>query len=369
MDYQLVYNVLTVLEIIGAEFTSIWVLSKKKHKFSVSFGLYAAITIVLMFFMCFVAVKLPGYGNGNGRFMVLGALYFIPALVNYGGDWKYRIIIAFYSFSYGLAIFAIAVRVGYLFEKADFSLTVLIAQTLIYALTLPPYLRFSKKQVIVYMQKANHRQKNLLIRYTIVSFLLIITYNNLMVMDASPSRKLLVYLLLIYFIVLTYHLSVSYLKADDDNQELSELAKKDRLTQLGNRLALRNDLDERLERQESFYLLFIDLDNFKSVNDHYGHAAGDAYLRAFSEVLRQCADESTSCFRMAGDEFICLTRDEQFISRVSGLLTGELGGVPFLGVSIGSARYPDDSATIPELLELADHRMYEQKMKKSDEQL
>ena len=112
MKVELFLNTVTVLEIVAAEFLSIWVLSQKKHKFWAACGLYTAITVVLILFMCFVATRLPGYGNGSGRFMILGVVYFIPALLSFGGHWKNRLIIAFYSFSYGLAVFALSVRLG-----------------------------------------------------------------------------------------------------------------------------------------------------------------------------------------------------------------------------------------------------------------
>lgn len=363
---DLIFNVLTVLEIICVEFIAIWTLSRKKHSLFVSLGLYVAVTFLLMLFMVFIAVKLPNYGNGNGRLMVLGVFYFIPALVNYAGDVKSRIIIAFYSFSYGLAGFAMAVRIGYLFDENYLSATVLVAQTLLYAVTLPMYLRFSKHQFISYIQKACGRQKNLLIRYTIVSFLLIIAYNNTMVMDVSMMKKLCVYMLLIYFIILSYSLCVSYLRADDDNQELSELTRKDRLTQLGNRIALRSSLDKLASENEAFYLIFLDLDHFKSINDQYGHASGDRYLQAFSDMLRECSKEEDLFFRYAGDEFICLTCDDMLYKKLEELNTrkARIDEMDFLGVSVGMAKYPDEAESISELLELSDKRMYEFKRAK-----
>lgn len=361
MKVELFLNTVTVLEIVAAEFLSIWVLSQKKHKFWAACGLYTAITVVLILFMCFVATRLPGYGNGSGRFMILGVVYFIPALLSFGGHWKNRLIIAFYSFSYGLAVFALSVRLGYLFPAEWLSTTVFILETLLYALTLPLYLRFSKSRVIPYVHKADSSQKNMLIRYTIVSFILIILYNNVMTMEASPVKKLLVYALLLYFIILTYRLTVYYLKADDDKQELSELAMSDKLTELGNRLAFRAQAETLLEEGGSFTLLFIDLDNFKSVNDRFGHQAGDLYLKCFADALKARSGEAAAFYRLAGDEFVALSRAEGVCEALNGLPVTVSGDIPFLGFSMGEARYPDDGKTINELFEAADKRMYQQK--------
>lgn len=361
MELGLFLNIITVLEIIIVEFTSIWELSRRKHNFLTAAGTYAAVTIPLLLFMCLVAVNLPGYGNGSGGFMILGAFYFIPAMLNYGGDKKTRIIIAFYSFSYGLAIFGIAVRIGYLFGTDVLSAAVLIAQTLLYLISFPVYIHFSKEKVIPYIQKANCSQKNMLIRYTIASFILIIVYNNIMVVDSPMWKKLVVYLLLIYFIILTYRLGVSYLKADDDKHELNQLACTDRLTKLGNRLALRRGLEKLQSEKESFYLLFLDLNDFKSVNDKYGHVVGDEYLSAFAEELRRCVGTEEGCYRLAGDEFVCLTKERGLCEKIKKISFANLGDIEFLGVSVGIAMYPEEAGSIPELLELADKRMYEQK--------
>ena len=364
MKLELFLNMLTVLEIIAVEFISIWVLSQKKHKFWAACGLYTAITVGIILFMYFVAARLPGYGNGSGQFMILGVVYFVPALFSFGGLWKNRLIIAFYSFSYGLAGFALSVRLGYLFPAEWLAKTVFIIQTLLYALTLPLYLRFSKSRVIPYVHKADASQKNMLIRYTIVSFILIILYNNVMTMEASPLKKLLVYVLLLYFIILTYRLTVYYLKADDDNQELSELAMSDKLTGLGNRLAFRDGAEKLLEEGGAFTLLFLDLDTFKSINDRFGHQAGDLYLKSFAEALKAHSGGAAAFYRLAGDEFVVLSREEGVYDTLLGLPVTLPGDIPFLGFSMGEARYPEDGRTLSELFEAADKRMYQQKKDK-----
>lgn len=373
MDLYLFFNVITILEVIAAEFISIWLLSKRKHRFSAVLGLYLAITIALLLFMLFFAVRLPGYGNGSGRFMVLGAFYFIPALWGFGGDWKNRIIIAFYSFSYGLAIFALAVRIGYLFPETWLTTIVMVLQTLLYLLTIPFYIKFSREKVVKYVDKADGAQKNLLIRYTIVSFILIIAYNRTMTIETGNGRKLLVYVLLIYFIVLTYRLIVSYLKADGDNHELSELVLFDMLTGLNNRTAFFNTVEVWMHKEQPFYLYFMDLDDFKTINDKYGHSVGDLYLNSFAKALKTVIDEETRIFRIAGDEFICLSYNPDIKDVLEGLdirldieSTG-LEHINFLGVSVGCASYPKDAEKLSTLMEFADKKMYIRKAQKKGE--
>ena len=366
MKLVFIINVLTVLEVIVVEFISIWTLSKKRSGFLISFLFYAVITIFMIAFMYFIAAKLPGYGNGSGGFMSLGALYLIPAIINYGGNWKIKIIIAFYSFSYGLMGFAIAVRIGYLFPEKNLSYTVFIAETLFYLLTFGIYLSFSKTKVIYIAQKADKKHQHLLMRFTITSFILIITYNNVMVADANPTKKLLIYLLLTYFLILTYRIVVSYLTVEDDNQELNSLAMTDKLTGLSNRLAFRNKCDELLNANAPFALIFMDLDCFKRINDYYGHSVGDQYLANFALALKKYESKATQFFRISGDEFVCLTTDPTLFFRLSSLEIPPLSETKFLGVSMGIANYPDDGTNISILLREADSRMYAEKKRKNN---
>lgn len=362
MDKDFVWNLLTVLEIIGVEFALVWILSKRKHGFVACLLTYAAVTIPIILFMRYVATRIPGFGDGSGRFMVLGVFYFIPALLNYGGDWKDRLITAFYVFSYALAVFFVSVRIGYIFPTTRLAGLVLVVQTVMFGITAPLFLPFSRK-VVARVQAATPRQKWLLLSYTIVGFFLIIFYNFVLVESSSMIARSLVYLLLVHFIMITYRLVVSYLQTDADNYELNRQMQIDRLTRLGNRVALRHALDKFVRAEQEFYLLFMDLNHFKSVNDRYGHGKGDQYLVVFAEALVQATGPASPCFRLAGDEFICLTRDPQMHEKLSALtLNPWTASVPeFLGVSVGMAHYPKDATEIVELLAIADRAMYRKK--------
>ena len=97
----------------------------------------------------------------------------------------------------------------------------------------------------------------------------------------------------------------------DDRRRSDNLAYRDVLTGLANRLALSEALAEMVsacaERAERFHLLFIDLDGFKAVNDSFGHKAGDALLVRAARRMQSCMAERGGIFRLGGDEFIVLT--------------------------------------------------------------
>jgi diguanylate cyclase (GGDEF)-like protein len=151
---------------------------------------------------------------------------------------------------------------------------------------------------------------------------------------------------------------------------------KDDLTGLFNIRYLDIALDSEIRRasrfQTAFSLLFIDLDNFKSVNDQYGHLTGSSVLKQLADVLRNAAREVDSVTRYGGDEFIIILLGA---NSTTGLLAGErirriieknpfeveVGHTISLTASIGVATYPEHATSKSELLSLADRNMYEGK--------
>lgn len=89
-------------------------------------------------------------------------------------------------------------------------------------------------------------------------------------------------------------------------QKARHLASHDQVTGLPNRIAIREDAQHRINKGEKFSLLFIDLDNFKPVNDQYGHQMGDRLLKAFGERLQSHLGNKDKLARYGGDEFIIL---------------------------------------------------------------
>jgi diguanylate cyclase (GGDEF)-like protein len=93
--------------------------------------------------------------------------------------------------------------------------------------------------------------------------------------------------------------------------QLEELARHDNLTGLANRRHFEEKLSEFLLHREQgpFALMFLDIDQFKTINDAHGHATGDAALRHFAHCLKACVRASDTVARLAGDEFVVLLRE------------------------------------------------------------
>lgn len=154
---------------------------------------------------------------------------------------------------------------------------------------------------------------------------------------------------------------------------IEHLALHDQLTGLHNRHALLEHLGQLLgpkSRQRArFGLLFMDLDGFKPVNDRYGHATGDAVLKAVAGRINSCVRQQDFAARISGDEFVVVLQNiEQtdaittMAQRIRTSLSQPLmidGQQIRVGASIGMASYPADGATADALLARADQMMYE----------
>jgi diguanylate cyclase (GGDEF)-like protein/PAS domain S-box-containing protein len=162
----------------------------------------------------------------------------------------------------------------------------------------------------------------------------------------------------------------------DRERQLTHLAFHDQLTGLPNRARLETDLDQALERAHrtgrGLGVLYLDLDNFKHVNDTLGHATGDELLCAVADRLTASARRTDLVARLGGDEFIVvadLTDDAETSARELAQKLIDSLRQPFAtagyelvtGTSVGIALFPDDGRTPAELIKHADVAMYEAK--------
>jgi diguanylate cyclase (GGDEF)-like protein/PAS domain S-box-containing protein len=166
---------------------------------------------------------------------------------------------------------------------------------------------------------------------------------------------------------------ISMLKQSQTRMEY--LAHHDALTGLPNRLLFGARLDHALQRanreRTAVALLFVDLDQFKAVNDSRGHLAGDELLQGVAERLRACVREQDTVARLAGDEFVVILEGltEPSSARRVALKILEGFEAPFrvggeeltVSVSIGVSAYPFDARDKQGLIEAADEAMYRAK--------
>jgi len=156
---------------------------------------------------------------------------------------------------------------------------------------------------------------------------------------------------------------------------LQAMASHDALTGLHNRrecdlmLSRQVDLCHRLEIPLG--LCFLDLDNFKSVNDEFGHAVGDKVLRRVAQALAGEIRSTDSLFRWGGEEFLLLCTDtpepdllnlaEKLRSKIAAINWDDIAGLPAMTCSFGVAVFPDHADTAESLFIAADAALYRAK--------
>lgn len=158
----------------------------------------------------------------------------------------------------------------------------------------------------------------------------------------------------------------------DAENKINYLAYYDQLTDLPNRALLYRRLDKAVATSEaestSLAVLFMDLDNFKEVNDSFGHATGDLLLKNVSERLTSVLRVEDTLGRLGGDEFLLIlsspTSHEdagKIAEKIIATLTEPFnldGKVARIGVSIGIAFYPEEANNPSDLVKYADRAMY-----------
>ena len=154
--------------------------------------------------------------------------------------------------------------------------------------------------------------------------------------------------------------------------QMARMAHYDQLTGLANRFLFMDRLGQILaqskRRDTTFAVLYMDLDDFKAVNDTHGHAMGDRLLVAVAQRLQGCVRETDTVARMGGDEFTILLTDIrgfEDVERIARMILKAISN-PFrmdaveckIGISIGVSLYPLDGLDGDALLSAADTALY-----------
>lgn len=164
---------------------------------------------------------------------------------------------------------------------------------------------------------------------------------------------------------------------------IEDLAYMDQLTGLANRWSFENWASEKLHTVNTdksvTALVFLDIDNFKTINDNYGHDVGDRVLQHFAKRLknnvrtkdRKTEEHDYSIARFAGDEFVLMLYDvrskddlNNILERICRLFENGYQNqdrINDLTLSVGVALYPQDATELPELTRCADKAMYQAK--------
>ncbi len=153
------------------------------------------------------------------------------------------------------------------------------------------------------------------------------------------------------------------------NEKALQKAKTDKLTSTLNKDGILGKIKEFIQdnRIKSFSVLFFDIDDFKSINDNYGHNVGDKALRSLAINVNSLKRVEDHFGRYGGDEFIILLKDattaqammiaDRYKNKISN------NSSPEFTISMGISTYPNDGRTVDELLRIADLGLYATKEK------
>ncbi|GLI09393.1 sensor domain-containing diguanylate cyclase [Paenibacillus tyrfis] len=164
----------------------------------------------------------------------------------------------------------------------------------------------------------------------------------------------------------TITLALSDLRKQTD--QLTHAAMTDSLTGLTNRRTFESIMSQWTEKQQPFALIMMDIDRFKSINDTYGHQAGDEVLKHLARILTSSVRSNDVCCRYGGEEFVVLL---PFTTAPDAWITAERVRIAFetrenplgipLTISLGIADYPSHAESPELLFQRADHALYQAK--------
>lgn len=157
------------------------------------------------------------------------------------------------------------------------------------------------------------------------------------------------------------------------DNKIQSLIYYDSLTGLPNRKKMKMICEELIKNEQSFALVFIDLNKFKTINDVFGHTVGDQLLIKFSQIMQRTLGEKGIITRYSGDEFIVIYKEfkdkqnfqnyyhDQILSQFQAPVELTSDVKTFIEFSTGVAVYPRDGVEVEELINKSDFMMYKNK--------
>lgn len=156
--------------------------------------------------------------------------------------------------------------------------------------------------------------------------------------------------------------------------KLNKRAHNDEMTGLYNRIGFEKIIEKRLANiNEPFYVMVLDLDKTKEINDNFGHLNGDRYIISAAKIIKDEIGKFGFAGRTGGDEFVAFLEsiNENEIEKIKKSIKMRASNIFYnekqnTHISIGYSKYQKDGQNYEELLRVADKRMYEDKKKRKD---
>lgn len=360
------YVAMVVIQMIVINLYITFKLSRTKYSRAVNIMVMSIYSALLFYAVHIGFNTLNNIDNfqGNGLLLWLVSAYVIPLLFLLNQPIKITITMFISTWVYTYIIFALSVRFGHIFNGNNFQLIVLLSQTLLHAISIKKIYILLSNQFTYTLWNSNERIISHMLSLSLSLLSLVAISNYTFIEGISTINGLIILFVIISISLLSYNLAFQFSRVNEDAEVFLKKSRTDTLTGLKNRQALLDDVTYKINKGLPFNLIFLDLDNFKSINDVFGHAKGDEYLINFTkEMLKRYY--RNNFYRISGDEFVVIIdgdkidNDKLEIENIE--YTNEITGLRFLGLSAGTSHFPTDSKSLSDLLSTADYNMYQKK--------
>ncbi|WP_170841469.1 sensor domain-containing diguanylate cyclase [[Clostridium] fimetarium] len=189
----------------------------------------------------------------------------------------------------------------------------------------------------------------------------------------NKERYILESIVMLIISILSSIIILDYFRLKDTGKALTRFVNIDTLTGVFSRRYFFDYVEAEIGRNRRFGICYIDVDNFKQVNDQYGHEIGDKLLLEIGKRLQVCIRKNDFVARLGGDEFVIYMNDinDEFIGELILKRVLDAMEIPFEyknivlqnTLSIGYSIFPEDGSSIVELIQNADRYMYNMKKK------
>ena len=307
--------------------------------------------------------------RGDGRLSAGGFLFMIPMSFLYRERPPLLFTIICTCWTYTLGIMALSFQIGGLIAPGNV-FYILAAESGLFLVTLFPFYRIVVPKYIFVIENLERFDRDwykYIILNNSLNFLLLVVLNALFLADGSSFLRIIALAMLLALTYVSYFTLFQVVLSSIRLGQMEHVASHDPLTGLGNRKQLWEHLQGLLDADQTFSVLFMDLDRFKTIDDQHGHMVGDLYLKYFAAVCSRILGNRGQIYRFGGDEFAAIyygTVPQKVLDEVRECPRWDEGApCPFRGVSVGVLRCQPPHQDVEQILRQADRIMYENKMR------
>lgn len=343
---ELFVQIMSVLEIVVINLLLFSINITRKYSWKITFISLVLSTLIIVPLGILFVKSLGIFGNGNALFTLFGFFYLLPFFYLFEGTMKNHFYILCFCWVYTLLVFVVSVHFGYVLHYFNRFNVTLIVETILFICSYG-YVELFIKEVYTPLLECQYKNVSSYLNKTgFVWFVTILILNLQFVFYKISILKIIVLFILGFNILQHFRLIYEVLNQSTKIGSLKDQVTKDTLTQIGNRKAFIDKFNQKIKTGITFVIVYCDLDDFKTINDSYGHLNGDKYLKEFASHLIRIVG-AHNAFRISGDEFAMYISSRKINSILNELnsivFQSELS---FLGASYGCASYPRDGQNL-----------------------